>query len=221
MNHADHAPVVVIGAGDHGRVVLDILRAAGRRVIGVLDDNRAAHGALRLGVPVVGATDDAPRLASQQGAEFVVGIGDNLIRGRILERLRAWGIPLTCAVHPQAAVAPDVTIEAGVAVMAGAIVNTGARLQFGAVVNTRACVDHDCDLGPLVQVLPGAVLAGGVVVERYTFIGSGAVILPRLRIGENVFVGAGAVVLRDVPANAVVVGVPARILKYREPVTAA
>jgi acetyltransferase-like isoleucine patch superfamily enzyme len=47
-------------------------------------------------------------------------------------------------------------------------------------------------------------------------IGSGAVILPGVTIGEGAVVGAGAVVVRDVPAGAVVVGNPARIIKYSE-----
>jgi UDP-2-acetamido-3-amino-2,3-dideoxy-glucuronate N-acetyltransferase len=50
------------------------------------------------------------------------------------------------------------------------------------------------------------------IVERRASIGSGAVILGGLRIGEGAVVGAGAVVTRDVPAGATVVGSPARVL---------
>jgi acetyltransferase-like isoleucine patch superfamily enzyme len=53
------------------------------------------------------------------------------------------------------------------------------------------------------------------VVERRASIGSGAVILGGLRIGEGAIVGAGAVVTRDVPAGATVVGSPARVLAAR------
>jgi acetyltransferase-like isoleucine patch superfamily enzyme len=48
------------------------------------------------------------------------------------------------------------------------------------------------------------------MVGDSAFIGIGAAILPNLRIGANAIVGAGAVVIRDVPANATVIGVPAR-----------
>jgi dTDP-4-amino-4,6-dideoxygalactose transaminase/acetyltransferase-like isoleucine patch superfamily enzyme len=51
------------------------------------------------------------------------------------------------------------------------------------------------------------------VVRKGASIGSGATILPNLEIGENAMVGAGSVVTRDVPANAIVVGSPARILR--------
>jgi acetyltransferase-like isoleucine patch superfamily enzyme len=54
------------------------------------------------------------------------------------------------------------------------------------------------------------------VVKRGASIGSGVTILARTCIGENAIVGAGAVVTKDVPANAVVAGVPARVVRYIE-----
>jgi acetyltransferase-like isoleucine patch superfamily enzyme len=52
------------------------------------------------------------------------------------------------------------------------------------------------------------------LVRRGASIGSGATILANLTIGENALVGAGSVVTRDVPANSIVAGNPARILRY-------
>jgi len=52
------------------------------------------------------------------------------------------------------------------------------------------------------------------VVKRGASIGSGAKILANLTIGENAIVGAGAVVTKDVPANAIVVGNPAKVKRF-------
>ena len=52
------------------------------------------------------------------------------------------------------------------------------------------------------------------VVRRGASIGTGTTILPNVSIGENAIVGAGSVITRDVPANAVVAGNPARVLRY-------
>jgi UDP-2-acetamido-3-amino-2,3-dideoxy-glucuronate N-acetyltransferase len=54
------------------------------------------------------------------------------------------------------------------------------------------------------------------VVKKRASIGSGSTILSKVTIGENALVGAGSVVTKDVPANAIVAGNPARILRYIE-----
>jgi acetyltransferase-like isoleucine patch superfamily enzyme len=54
------------------------------------------------------------------------------------------------------------------------------------------------------------------VIQKGASIGSGATILSSVTIGENAIVGAGSVVTKDVPANSIVVGNPARVLRYLE-----
>ncbi len=55
---------------------------------------------------------------------------------------------------------------------------------------------------------------GGAVIKRLAKVGANSTILPGVVIGENALIGAGSVVTKDVPDNAVVVGNPARIIKY-------
>ena len=57
--------------------------------------------------------------------------------------------------------------------------------------------------------------AGPVRIESWADVGTGAVVLPGVTIGRGAIVGAGAVVTRDVPPNAIVAGVPARLLRNR------
>lgn len=54
-----------------------------------------------------------------------------------------------------------------------------------------------------------------VVVGRGADIGTNAVLLPGVTVGEGAIIGAGAVVTKDIPANAIVAGVPARFLRWR------
>ena len=61
---------------------------------------------------------------------------------------------------------------------------------------------------------PGAALAGWVHVKEGAYIYTNATVIPTRKIGRYAVVGAGAVVLQDVPDYAVVVGNPARIIKY-------
>lgn len=55
------------------------------------------------------------------------------------------------------------------------------------------------------------------IVRRGASIGTGVTILPNTCIGENAIVGAGSVITKDVPANAIIAGIPGRVLRYIEP----
>lgn len=52
-----------------------------------------------------------------------------------------------------------------------------------------------------------------VVIGNNVFIGMNSIILPGVTIGDNVIIGAGSVVAKDIPANSVCAGVPARVIK--------
>ena len=105
----------------------------------------------------------------------------------------------------------------GVQVMPGAIVHKFSSVGRQCIFNTNSTVDHECVLGDGVHVMGGASIAGGVVVGDFSTIGTNATILPNLKIGKNVFVGAGAVVTKNIEDYAVVVGVPAKLIKRFTP----
>jgi acetyltransferase-like isoleucine patch superfamily enzyme len=72
---------------------------------------------------------------------------------------------------------------------------------------------EDFALPPIKRPL---VSRGPVIIEDNVWIGEGACIMPNVRVGKNAVIGANAVVTKDVPANAVVGGVPAKIIKVVE-----
>ena len=69
---------------------------------------------------------------------------------------------------------------------------------------------------PLNPVNRRGMICKPIVIKRNAWIGAGATILPGVTVGENAVVAAGAVVSKDVPANTVVGGIPAKILKTIE-----
>ncbi len=197
------------GAGGHAKVILDILQAQGIRVDCVCDDNSA--GTEFCGLPIFRGTDVSAGAA-------IVSIGKNDIRRKIVEILKSRGnVSFATAIHPSAITSPSVKIGAGTVVMPGALINAGTEIGEHAIVNTGASIDHDCKIGDFVHVAPHATLCGNVSIGNSAWIGAGVTIIQGVSVGENAFVGAGAVVIKDVPANTVVVGVPARALKNHPP----
>ena len=98
-----------------------------------------------------------------------------------------------------------------------------SMIDMGAVLGGRAIVGNRCHIGA------GTVLAGvvepasatPVVIEDDVMIGANAVVIEGVRVGRGAVVGAGAIVIKDVPAGAVVVGNPARIIKMKDEKTEA
>lgn len=211
--------VVIIGAGGHGRVVLDILRAGAKyHPVGFLDADPALEDHSVDGVEVLGHVNLLPKLRRQKVKGIIVGIGDNRTRlqyARLVEQ--DGGFELINAIHPSAILSPGVMLGHNVVITAGAVISTSVRLSDSVIVNTGAVVDHECEIAPGVHIAPAAVLAGRVSVGSGALIGLNATILPCLHIGEEATVGAGAVVINDVPAHATVVGVPARVIKPAPP----
>jgi UDP-perosamine 4-acetyltransferase len=212
--------LLIIGAGGHGKVVLDIVRAAGQyEAVAFLDADPVLAGSEVGGVRVVGAINLLPKLRQQQPKlrHAIVAIGDNRARLQYAGLLRAHGFTLASAVHPTAFVSPTARLGANVVVAPLAAVVTEAAIADSVIINTAAVVDHECVVAEGVHVGPGARLAGRVRVETGAFVGLGANVIQCLTVGRYAMVGAGAVVTRDVPDFATVVGVPARVVSVAEP----
>ena len=127
-------------------------------------------------------------------------------------------------IEPGAIIREQVSIGDAAVIMMGAVINIGAvigkgtMIDMGAILGGRATVGDHCHIGA------GAVLAGviepasatPVIVEDDVLIGANAVVIEGVHIGKGAVVAAGAVVIEDVPANAVVAGCPARIIKMKD-----
>ena len=92
-------------------------------------------------------------------------------------------------------------------------IDIGPRVGIGPAV--KILTSQHAEAGRQTPVLFAPVEAEKVVIEEDADIGAGVVLLPGVTIGRGAIVGAGAVVTADVPAYAVAIGVPARVLRYR------
>lgn len=206
--------IVIVGAGGHGRVVLDILRNNHQfDVAGFLDANASLKNTYRDGIEVLGDLTLIPRLREKGIGGAIVAIGDNVTRRQYAERFTAAGINLVNAIHPSAILAGNSRIGKNVVIAAGATVCAHVTLEDSAILNTGCIIDHETVIHNAAHICPGVKLAGHVRVRQSAFIGIGATVIQGITVGESAIIGAGSVVLQDVPYFTTVVGVPARIVK--------
>lgn len=205
------AGIVVVGAGGHAKVCIELLRAMGEQVAWCVGE--AGSPPQCLGVPVrVG--DEHLALLRQQGFNRIfVAIGSNRVRQKLGVLVLELGYRLVNAISPRAVVSPTARLGQGIAIMAGAVINAEAAIGDFVIVNTGASVDHDCNLGCAAHIAPHCALAGNVTLGERGFLGVGSSVIPGISIGADAIVGAGAVVVANIGPQVTVVGVPAKSIK--------
>jgi len=206
--------IVIVGAGGHGRVVLDILGNNHHfQVAGFLDSNPALHNNHIEGLPILGDLSLAAQLAEKGIDAAIVAIGDNRIRRNFAQLLEKAGVNLISAIHPTATIAQNVSIGRNVVICPGVTICPHVSIADSVICNTASTIDYECQIDDAVHICPGVHLAGRVWVKSSAFLGIGTNVIQGLTIGESALTGAGSVVVHDVPDYSTVVGVPAMVVK--------
>lgn len=77
-------------------------------------------------------------------------------------------------------------------------------------------ITHDGGTLILRHLTPDLEITGPITVGDYVYIGTQAIILPNVKIGNNCIIAAGSIVTKDIPDGSVAAGVPARVIKSTE-----
>jgi sugar O-acyltransferase (sialic acid O-acetyltransferase NeuD family) len=200
-------PVVLLGAGGHASVLIDILRENKQTIAGVITPV-SPTSIIFSDIKQYNSDDDLGIFSVNRYA-VVVAIGaqpDDRKRINIINMLLEKGYSFKSVLSQRAIISQNASLGLGVQILPGAIINAGASIGQHVVVNSRAVIEHDCIVDDFCHIAPGAVLCGGVCIAKHVFIGAGAVVLPGVNIGSNSIIGANALVDKDIPDNTTLYG---------------
>ncbi len=176
--------------------------------------DRLIWHALSKSIGSLGENTCVGRHLQLRGGQYMQ-IGNRFSAGKDLT-LQAWDSYAGQNFSPCLTIGDDVMFTDQIQVSCAYQIKIGNHVLIGKNVyisdNSHGNADMSAvDIPPLDRPLTGK---GPVIIGDRVWIGTGAVILPGVTIGENAIIGANAVVTKDVPAYAVVGGNPARIIKY-------
>lgn len=192
--------IYLYGASGHAKVIIDILKANGRQIEGLFDDN-----------PDLKELSGYPILhEKRKRVPLIVSIGNNKIRKMIAENIDCI---FEKGIHPSAIISESAEIQEGTVVMQGSIIQADVKIGKHCIINSGSSIDHECILENYVHISPHATLCGNVSVGEGTWIGAGSTVIQGVKIGKWCIIGAGSIVTKDIPDNVLAVGNRCKIIK--------
>lgn len=200
--------VVLVGYSGHGYVVADAAIASNMNLRYYTDKKQITENHFDL--EFLGFEGDLDYPYWNRKYNYILGIGDNIIRRKTVELLISKEIHFLNVIHPSASISAKVKIGFGNFISRNVSVNALVKIGDFCILNTGCIIEHECLIGNGVHIAPGAVLAGNVHIGDNTFVGANSVIKQGVKIGANVIIGAGSVILKNIGNEIKIVGNPGK-----------
>ncbi len=213
--------IAIFGAGGFGREVkmlIDQINESQQiwKFVGYFSDdfsNTTVDGDLQLG-----GMEELNQYPDE--LSIVIAIGSPTVKRKIVSRINNSNINFPSLIHPGVLKgASNVTIGDGCIICAGNILTVDLQLGDHIILNLACTVGHDTIIEDFCSFMPGVNISGEVAIRKAVYVGTGAKIINQLEIGENTIVGAGAVVSKTLPENCTAVGIPAKPIKFHDPLS--
>lgn len=207
--------LIIVGAGGLGRKVFVCLRRLNTdkkwNILGFIDDNDRALEGKKCDLGIIGKISD---WEPKENQVFVMGISDPHIKHVVSNLLVKRGAHFETIVSPDVIMGDYVEIGEGSVIITPYNVESGARIgKFVTLLGSTIALDGQ--LGDY-STTGGFANLTFANIGKEVYVGSHAVILSNVTVGDGAYIGVGSIVMKNVPANSQVFGNPARIVAERK-----
>ena len=208
--------IVIVGAGGFGKEVAWMAMRCGREVKGFLDSTPEKQNTKIMGIDVLGPIEAAEEYID---CEFLIAIGSPRSRKKIVENFfNGEHFKFATLIDPLAVVGETVSIAEGTMICTGAILTVDIDVGRHSIININCTIGHDVKIKDFVTIAPNASVSGNIELGNCTEVGTNANLREKLVIKDGAMIGMGAVLTKDVEINHVMIGNPAKFLKFIEPI---
>lgn len=172
--------LIIIGMGEHGKVVLDTLLSKENKrfnILGYLDDNICSP---IYGIPFLGNIEDCSKYIHKK---FHIAIGNNSVRKNIAKKI---GIDkLVSIIHDKAFVSKFSKIENGTYIGAMVVVNQGCSIGENCIINTGSIIEHGTKIGNNCHLSYGVLIGSDCELCDELYVEMGKIIEKNMKVGER------------------------------------
>ena len=160
--------IVIIGAGGHGKVILDCIIAQGQyEVAGFVDDGIDIAQPVTANYKII-TTHEKIETLKNTVDYFIVAIGNNKIREQLYTKVKTILKP-AIVIHPSATIGMGVKINPGCMVLSNVVINTYTIIGENTIVNSGVIIDHECTIGKHAHLSIGSIIgSNSSIADHYT-----------------------------------------------------
>lgn len=199
--------ILIIGAGNGGEVVADLLsKEAKNEIVGFIDDNSLLWGKEVWNKPVLGGIAQLEEIfAQKECTHLCVSITSNMkLRRRVYEELKRKGYAFVNALHTTAYINPFARIGEGNIIGAFVHIGYGTTIGNNNLISAHCDIEHHNNIGNHILFGPGVMTSGDVRIDDLCSLGAGVNIEPHIHLAEEVSIASGSTIITHVPAHTVV-----------------
>lgn len=206
-----------LGVGHNTPVFIDLAEQCGFEIMGLYHYNDSRTGEIDHGFRILGSFDELFLNDNLFGKNFLLTMGDSIIRAELTAKIISHGGCVPSLIHPLAVVSRFAEVfPIGVYIGAFSHIQADTKIEQGTVILSGVNISHTNKIGKYCFIAGGATIGAYTKVEDFVFVGQGALSISAKvkKIGTHAYIGARSLLTKDVEPYSVMAGSPAKVLRY-------